>query len=72
MIYFVFALWSGIIGTSISIIIRIELSTPGAWIRNDQIYNSIVTVHAFLIIFFIVIPFIIGGGGDPILYQHLF
>ena len=60
----IFALWSGIIGSSFSILIRIELNNPGIWINNDQIYNSIITSHAFLIIFFIVIPFIIGGFGN--------
>lgn len=63
-IYFLFALWSGIIGTSIRFIIRIELSQPGSFIINDQIYNTIVTSHAFIIIFFIVIPAIIGGFGN--------
>lgn len=64
MIYFIFAIWSGIIGSSIRLLIRIELRHPGIWINNDQIYNSLVTRHAFLIIFFIVIPFIIGGFGN--------
>ena len=63
-IYFIFALWSGLIGTSIRFIIRIELSQPGSFIINDQIYNTIVTSHAFIIIFFIVIPAIIGGFGN--------
>lgn len=64
ILYFIFAIWSGILGSSIRIIIRIELRIPGSWINNDQLYNTIVTAHAFLIIFFIVIPFIIGGFGN--------
>jgi len=64
ILYFIFAIWSGIIGSSIRIIIRIELGTCRTIIGNDQIYNSIVTGHAFVMIFFIVIPFIIGGFGN--------
>lgn len=64
ILYFLFAIWSGIIGSSIRIIIRLELRTCGSLINNDQIYNSIITSHAFIIIFFIVIPFIIGGFGN--------
>lgn len=64
ILYFIFAIWAGIIGSSIRIIIRLELGTCDSIINNDQIYNSLVTSHAFIIIFFIVIPFIIGGFGN--------
>lgn len=64
ILYFIFGIWSGILGLSIRIIIRIELGNPGSIIGNDQIYNSIVTTHAFTIIFFFVIPVIIGGFGN--------
>jgi cytochrome c oxidase subunit 1 len=63
-LYFILGVWSGIFGLSLSAIIRLELSQPGQLFSRDQTYNSIVTSHAFIIIFFIVIPIIIGGFGN--------
>lgn len=55
-----FGVWAGMVGISISLLIRFELRHPNR-VLGASIFNWLVTSHAFLIIFFIVIPILIGG-----------
>jgi len=64
-LYLIFALFSGLLGTAFSVLIRMELSGPGVqYIGDNQLYNTIITAHAILMIFFLVMPSLIGGFGN--------
>ena len=66
VLYLIFGIFSGIMGTLFSVFIRFELSAPGNHFLhgNYQLYNVIVTTHAVLMIFFVIMPSAIGGFGN--------
>ena len=63
--YFVFAMCAGLIGGILSVVIRMELQQPGLQIfTNTHTYNVFVTGHGLIMIFFTLMPAMMGGFGN--------
>ena len=65
-LYLVFAALAGLIGGAVSVWIRAQLMMPGNdLIHGDhQFYNVLVTSHALIMVFFTIMPGLIGGFGN--------
>lgn len=66
ILYILFGAIAGITATTISIVMRLELAAPGDQILNGnyQLYNVLITAHGLLMLFWVVMPVVLGGFGN--------
>ena len=64
-LYLVFAVLAGIVGGALSMVMRAELQSPGMDIfESGQMWNVFITAHGLIMVFFVVMPALIGGFGN--------
>jgi cytochrome c oxidase subunit 1 len=74
-LYLIFAITAGIIGGAISGLMRMELAAPGiqyltGWVGSGNfdealhLWNVLITAHGLIMVFFMVMPALIGGFGN--------
>jgi cytochrome c oxidase subunit 1 len=64
-LYIIFSLFAAIIGIGLSLLMRIELMSPGMQIFADgQMWNAYVSAHGLIMVFFVIMPALIGGFGN--------
>lgn len=66
-LYIVFSIIAGLIGGAISVLMRMELAEPGLQYlttSNLDMWNVWITAHGLIMVFFVVMPALIGGFGN--------
>jgi cytochrome c oxidase subunit I len=64
-LYLCFAVLAGTVGAALSIVMRAQLQHPGGTIvTTGQEWNTIITAHGLTMIFFTIMPALIGGFGN--------
>ena len=70
-LYIIFSIIAALIGGGFSMIMRMELQEPGVQFLTDaagnpngQMWNAIVSAHGLIMVFFVVMPGLIGGFGN--------
>ncbi|WP_291298358.1 cytochrome c oxidase subunit I [Elioraea sp.] len=64
-LYLIFSVIAAFIGAGMSVLMRLELHNPGMqYFADGQMWNVVVTAHGLIMVFFVVMPALIGGFGN--------
>ena len=73
LLYFYYTLVSAIVGSYLATCIRLEMAYPGSpFFNGDSLkYLQVITAHALIMIFFVVVPIFFGGFANYFLPYHV-
>jgi cytochrome c oxidase subunit I len=64
-LYIIFSICAGLVGGLFSMLMRMELQDPGLqYVADGQMWNVWITAHGLIMVFFVVMPGLIGGFGN--------
>jgi heme/copper-type cytochrome/quinol oxidase subunit 1 len=71
--YFYFSMWTGLSGSVLATMIRLELAYPGStFFKGDSLkYLQVITAHGLIMVFFVVVPIIFGGFANFFIPYHV-
>nr|YP_009938512.1 cytochrome c oxidase subunit I [Prosthogonimus cuneatus]QNU39796.1 cytochrome c oxidase subunit I [Prosthogonimus cuneatus] len=67
VMYAVIGVWGGFLGLGLSMVIRMNFLNPYSNVVSAEVYNYVVTTHGIAMIFFFLMPVLIGGFGNYLL-----
>ena len=73
ILYFLYTLISAMMGSYLATCIRLEMAFPGSpFFNGDSLkYLQVITAHALIMIFFVVVPIFFGGFANYFLPYHV-
>ncbi len=77
--YLIFSVVFGLVGAVFSVLVRMEMAVPGIQVMQqlfflgepNQVFNVLITGHGLIMVFFMVMPALIGGFGNWFVYSPL-
>ncbi len=64
-LYIIFSLVAAVVGVGLSLVMRMELQEPGLqFFADGQAWNVAVSAHGVVMVFFVIMPALIGGFGN--------
>ena len=66
LMYIFLGAYASVIGVILSFTIRLQLMYPGQELISYSMYNNVVTAHGLIMVFWVIMPILIGGFGNLI------